>query len=167
MAIYLDFAGFKDLTIIPSDFVDQVEAVSPGWVEKQLDYWGRWIDSRLRKRYASPFAAFDAVPPTPLAVQGWLCRLVTVRVMLKRGVDTDDLQYPAINADAELVRDELTEAANSEEGLFDLPLRTDENGSLITQANPLSNSQQSPYVWTDLQQATGIVEDENGQGTDG
>lgn len=165
MAIYLDFAGFKGLTIIPEAFVHEVEDVSPGWIVSQIDYWSRWLDSRLRKRYASPFAAFGDSPPTPLAVQGWIARIMTVRVLLKRGVDPDDLQYQTVAGDAEAAMKEIEEAANSETGLFDLPLRVDEDGTAISKGTPLASSQQSPYVWTDLQRETGRNEDDNGRGS--
>ena len=167
MAIYLDFAGFKSLTVIPSKFVDEVEAVSPGWVDTQLDYWSRWIDSRLRKRYASPFAAFGDAPPTPLAVQGWLVRIVTIRVWIKRGIDPNDLQYDTVNQDSIDAKTEIAEAADSNVGLFDLPLRVDQDGSAINRANPKSHTEASPYVWTDEQADTARLEDEVGRGTDG
>jgi hypothetical protein len=123
----------------------------------------------LRKRYASPFFAFDGTPPevTPPTVQAWLARIVTWRVMLRRGVDPNDVQADTIKEDHDLAQAEVLEAANSETGWFDLPLRLDENGSAITQANPRSYSEQSPYVYTDLQAATARTEDENGRGSNG
>ena len=168
MAIYLDIAKFKGLTLIPPGQVDDIEKVTPGWLDNQLGYWARWIDTRLRKRYASPFPAHDAVPDsTPTSVQGWLARIVTVRVMLKRGVDPDDLQYVTIAADAEAAQAEVLEAANSDEGWFDIPLRTSEDGSAISRGNPRSYTEQSPYVWTDEQEAVGRNEDSSGRGTSG
>lgn len=166
MAIYLDIAKFKGLTLIPSGFIDDVEKVTPGWLDNQLGYWARWIDTRLRKRYASPFAAHDAAPDsTPTSIQGWLSRIVTVRVMLKRGVDPDDLQYVTIAADAESAMAEVLEAANSEDGWFDIPLRTDEDGSAINRGNPRSYSEQSPYVFADDQESIGRSEDRSGRGS--
>lgn len=165
MATYLTYQKFRNLAVIPEAFIDDVEKTSPGWVANQLEYWARWLDARLRKRYASPFAAHDATPPTPATVQGWLARIVTVRVWLKRGVDPDDLQYVTIAQDAENAFAEVLEAANSDEGWFDLPLRTDANGSAITQGNPRAYSEQSPYVWTDRQRATGVNEDDAGGGS--
>ena len=168
MATYLDLSGFKSLTTIPAVFVDEVEKVSPDWVAGQLEYWARWIDSRLRKRYATPFYAFDAIPdPTPPAIQGWLARIVTVRVWLKRGVDPNDLQFDLINADATAAMAEIGEAADSEIGLYDLPLKTADDGSAINRGNPRSYTEASPYVFTDLQAATGRSEDEAGGGSFG
>jgi len=167
MSIYLNLAGFKDLTTIPASFVDEVEAREPGWVDKQLAHWGRWIDARLRKRYASPFAAHDAADPTPVVVQGWLSRIVTPKVWLKRGVDPSDLEFELVNADATAAQAEVLEAAKSDEGWFDLPLRTDEDASAIARGGPLSYSEQSPYVWADAQSLTGREEDAAGGGSFG
>lgn len=167
MATYIDFDGFRNLTTLPSSFVDDVEKVSPGWVELQLEYWSRWIDSRLRKRYATPFAAFDATPPTPPTVQGWLTRIVTLRVWLKRGVDPNDLQFETINEDAKSAQAEILEAANSENGWFDLPLKVNEDGSAINRGNPRVYSEASPYVWTDTQAQVGKNEDSSGGGSYG
>jgi len=165
MAIYLDFDGFKALTLAPSSFVDEVEKVAPGWVDGQLEYWARWIDSRLRKRYASPFPAFGDTPPTPRSVQGWLARIVTLRVFLKRGVDPDDLQLDTIKQDSIDAQSEILEAANSEDGWFDIPLKAGEDGSAINRGNPRSYSEQSPYVWMDDQSVIGKNEDRNGSGS--
>lgn len=165
MAIYLNLAGFKDLTTIPAAWVDEVETVEAGWVAKQLDYWSRWIDSRLRKRYATPFAAFDDDPPTPVAVQGWLVRIVTIRIMVKRGTDPNDVQMELLRADNESAVAEVTEAANGEVGLFDLPERTSADGSLITRPGPRSYSEASPYVGATRSRDTGRVEDSSGYGS--
>lgn len=170
MTIYLDFAAFRGLTVVPSSYVDTVEKEHPGWIEIQLEHWARWIDTRLRKRYATPFAAFDALPAeeaTPPTVQTWLSQLVTWRLLLKRGIDPNDLQTDTIKEDHDAAKLEVLEAANSDEGWFDLPRRTDENGSAITQGAPRSYSEQSPYVWTDLQVEAGRNEDESGVGSSG
>ncbi len=167
MATYLDYATFRGLTVLPDNFVDDLEKRQAGWVETQLEYWARWIDSRLRKRYASPFAAYNDTPPTPASIQGWLARIVSLRVMLRRGVDPNDLQFDIIRLDAEAAMAEVLEAANSDEGWFDLPLRTDEDGSAINRADPRSYTEASPYVWTDRQALTGRNEDASGTGSSG
>lgn len=160
MAAYLTLAQFKTLTVMPSSFVDALEVAQPGWVDIQLLYWSDWIDSRLRKRYAVPFVA-----PVPLAAQGWLTRIVTVRCYLRRGVDPTDQQYADIKADDVAARDELREAADSDAGLFDLPLRADLTAtSGISQGNPRAYSEQSPYAWTDVQGRIGRQQDESGNG---
>jgi len=167
MAIYLDYDGFVLRTVLPETSVDDVEKRSPGWVDGQLETWARWLDARLRKRYSTPFAAFGDDPPTPPTIQLWLTRIVTWRVMLRRGVDPSDLQTETIKDDHDGALDEVLEAANSQDGWFDLPTRTDANGSEINQGGTMSYSEQSPYVWTDQQYQTGREEDSNGTGSGG
>jgi hypothetical protein len=167
MAIYLDFDGFKSLTLLPIDFVTDLEARAPGWIEAQLESKARWIDARLRKRYATPFAAFDDDPPTPPTIQDWLARIVTLRVMLKRGVDPDDAQFVVISEDAKEAMLEIAEASDSDTGKFDLPSRADEDGSAISRGDPRSYSEASPYVWSNVQRDAAALEDDSGRGTSG
>lgn len=160
MSAYLTIARFKLLSTIPSVFVDTVETTDPGYTDAQLSYWSDWIDSHLRKRYAAPFAS-----PVPGAVEGWLARIVTPRVWTKRGVDPTDAQYQEVKGEDLEARAEIDRAANSETGLFDLPLRANTTDSGIVKGFPASYSEQSPYVWTTQQYQRGKSEDESGSGS--
>ena len=160
MASYLTTAEFKTRTLIPGEFVDAIEAVDAGWTLIQLEEASAWIDSRLRKRYAAPFSS-----PYPVQVLSWLARVVTVRCLLKGGVAATDEQYLSIQQDAADAKAEITEAATSDAGLFDLPLRSDTTATGIAKGGPLSYSEQSPYVWASMQRRTGREEDSNGRGT--
>lgn len=159
---YLTLAEFKSLSLMPSSDIDRVESESPGWIDSQLVYWSAQIDARLRKRYAAPFET-----PYPIAVQGWLARLVTVRLYLKRGVDPSDMQFDVIKLDAEQASAELKEAADSATGLFDLPLRQDTTDTGVSRGGPFGYSEASPYVWTDVQADAGRYEDKSRRGTGG
>ena len=159
---YLDLPGFRGLTIMPSGDVDLLEATVPGWISIQLVHASRWIDSRLAKRYEAPFAS-----PFPEAVGAWLARIVTLRAFLKRGVNPTDAQFVEIKADADQAVAEIKEAADSEDGLFDLPLRADTSSSGISRGGPRVYSEASPYVWTDLQVDMGRDEDRARTGTRG
>jgi len=151
---YLTIEEFKNLTVCPGVYVDDIETEQPGWVQGQLDFWSSYIDSRLAKRYATPF---DADSP-PLVVKGWLARLVTVPLYRRRGVDTTDAQITAVQDDAKDAQAELKEAADSKEGLYELPLRADAPVSDgVTRGKVLSYCEQSPYTWT-------IVQERNGRG---
>jgi hypothetical protein len=162
MSAYLTVAGFKNLSVMPASYVDGLETQAPGWVDAQLAYWSGWLDSRLRKRYAAPFAA-----PYPQAVQGWLARIATERAWLRRGVDPQDEQWQAIRADAEEAKREVLEAANGEIGLFELPLRGDTHASGIAGAFGHVYSEASPYVGFDEHSRAGRREDGNRGGTGG
>lgn len=147
---------------MPSEAVDELESVASGFLAAQLAAWSAWIDSRLSKRYATPFAA-----PFPIAVRMWLARIVTPRALQRRGVDANDEQYIDIRDDAKAAESEVLEAANSEVGLFDLPLRGDTTATGISRGGPLGYSETSPYVWTDIQRNAGIGEDRGGGGSYG
>lgn len=157
---YLTFDEFKSLSVMPGEDLDALEQVSPGWIDTQLEYWSAQIDSRLRKRYAAPFSS-----PYPIAVKGWLSRLVTVRAYLRRGVDPSDLQFAEIKADADAAVAEIKEAADANTGLFDLPLREDTTSTGVSKGAPMSYSEQSPFVWMDQQADIGRGEDGNRGGT--
>lgn len=160
-ASYITVARFKLLSTIPSGFVDTVESQEPGFVQAQLELWSDWLDSQLRKRYAAPFAA-----PVPLVVELWIARVVTPRVWSKRGVDPNDEQWGEVKKDDLDARAEIALAANSETGLYELPLRADkllESG--VARAFPRGYSEQSPYVFTNTQVERARQEDDAGHGS--
>lgn len=165
MSTYLTLKKYKALSTLPDSFIDDVEERYEGWITQQLEAKARWIDARLRKRYAVPFAAHDADPATPVTVQDWLTRLVNLAVWFKRGVDPGDAQFEEIRTDRDEAKSEILEAANSNEGWFDLPLRDDEDPSAIARGTPKGYSEQSPYVWTDQQLEAAMNEDSAGSGS--
>lgn len=157
---YLTANEFELQTIAPATLLEEIEALTPGWLGAQLETWSRWIDARLAKRYATPFAS-----PYPETVRGWLVRLVTLRVYLKRGVDPNDQQIDEIRADRDAAMAEITEAANALDGLFELPLREEQpERPGIAKGAPFVASEQSPYVGFSVQARTGREEDANGSG---
>lgn len=160
MSAYLTVPAFKNLSVMPGAYVDEIEAGQAGWLAAQLDYWSDWIDSRLRKRYSVPFAS-----PYPGTVTGWLARIVTREAWLHRGVDAQDRQWETIEQDAKDAKVEVGEAADSDKGLFDLPLRDDTTASAIAKGTPRSYTEASPYAWTDEQGRVGHAEDRNRGGT--
>lgn len=143
---YLDVAGFKTRSIMPSGDVDAVESDTSGYTLSQLTGWSSRMNSVLRKRYAVPFAS-----PYPEVVLDWLQRLVTPRVYLKRGVNPSDAQFGEVLQDAKDAWAEIKEAADSDTGLYDLPLKEMTESSAITQGGPFSYSEPGPYDWTDVQ----------------
>lgn len=162
MAPYLSLAEFRAETLMPGSDVDTLETLHPGWIAGQLESWSRQIDARLRKRYGVPFAE-----PYPIAVQGWLARIVTLRAFLKRGVDPTDAQFEVIKEDADNAVNEIKEAADAVDGLYDLPLLDTGDASAISKGGPKSYSEAGPYVGFDVQERIGRGEDRNGEGSYG
>lgn len=147
MTAYLDLNAFKARTIMPSTDVDDLESIANGWVLAQLEQASRWIDSRLRKRYDAPFE----VATCPEIVKSWLTRLVTLRAYLRRGVDATDAQFDLIRADAASAAEEIKEAADAVDGLFDLPLKDSDKATGITLGAPFGYAEAGPYEWLDVQ----------------
>lgn len=143
---YLTPAEFRTLTVMPSADVDDLEGQQPGFLSGMLEAYSRTIDARLRKRYAVPFAE-----PFPEIIRIWLARMVTIRCYLRRGVDPRDPQIEMVQEDANAAALELKEAADSRDGLWDLPLRADSPGSAVSAGSPLFYAEASPWDWTDRQ----------------
>lgn len=158
---YLSVEEFRDETIMPAHEVDQINIESPNWLARQLEKKSGWIDSRLRKRYAAPFVA-----PYPEAVKDWLTRIVTHLCYLRRGVDPTDAQAADVKSDRDLAEAEVAEAAESEKGLFDLPLLAT-TASAVTKQGPRTYAESSPYVWTTRQRNRGRSDDQRGGGSGG
>jgi hypothetical protein len=152
----LDLAGFTALTIMPSSDVATLESLEPGFLVARIAYWQGYIEVRLTKRYVVPFAA-----PVPPVVQGWLSDIVTVDAYNKRGRNAADPAIEDLKAERTRALAEIKEAADSKEGLFDLPLRADLPTSAITRGGPLGYAEQSPYTAMTLQGIDGRAEDES------
>jgi hypothetical protein len=158
---YQSVAEFQTRTMIPVSYVTEVEAIQPGFTAAQLLSAEKLdIDGRLAKRYAVPFVA-----PIPEAVLAWQTRIVTWRIMMRRGYDPTDQQSIDLKEDHDAAKAEIKEAADSDVGLFDLPLRADTDASGISKGAPQGYSEQSPYVWTSEQARIGHCEDRNGRGS--
>lgn len=160
MTAYLTLAEFKLRTRVPRPTVDLVEARDPGWIDAQLDESSAWIDARLAKRYVTPFAA-----PAPKAVTRWLALIVSAAVYDKRGTEALDEQAQRYYEGEKDAKAEITEAANSATGLFELPLRADTNTTGIAKGEPRSYSEQSPHAWMDRQRRSSRDENRDGEGT--
>lgn len=155
MTAYLDVAGFQLRTVMPFEDVDFLESNHSGFLDARLEVGTSIINARLAKRYAVPFA-----DPVPEIVLGWLVAVVTVKAYQKRGWNPSDQQSQDILDEAKEALEQLKEAADSEIGLFDLPLRADaENASGVTKGGPLGYTETSPYRWTDVQAEAADADD--------
>lgn len=157
---YLTLAEFKARSIMfPAD-VDALETLRPGYTDTRIAVWQSVIDSRLRKRYAAPFAS-----PVPEIVLGWLVSFVTHDAQRARGVNPEDPTIVMMTDDKTLADTQMKEAADSDTGLFDLPLRQDLQNSAVAFGGPMGYSETSPYVSADRQASIGRGEDSSGGGS--
>ena len=139
---YLTVEEFTKLCIMPMSGIDELETSYVDWLDSTLKSYSGLIDARLAKRYATPFQS-----PYPEQVKQWLVRLVNIRAQLKRGITPSDQQTQLLVDDAALVLTELQEAADAQNGLWDLPLRADTDTSGITKPKILFRSDATPYDW--------------------
>lgn len=107
---------------------------------------------------------YKAAPPVPAAILKWLTALVTVDVWDKRGADPSDPEMVRAQGRKDQAIAEIKEAADSKDGLFDLPVSEDQDTAVTTGA-PLGYSEQSPWVWTDIQANNGTQQDRTGSGS--
>lgn len=144
---YVDAAYVKLVSSMPGEDVDALEVLYPGVVDAIALSVSRMFDSRLAKRYAAPFEA-----PYPEALKWNVAAVVAAALWKKRGYNPGSAQDTLIQTDKEEALAWLKEAADSKDGLVELPLREDKPRTEgVTKAFPLSYSEASPYTWTDRQ----------------
>jgi phage gp36-like protein len=153
---YVELDEFIASTLMPRPYVDEVEASSPGWIAQRLLLVSARLDSRLAKRYAAPFRP----SPYPLVVREWCVAIVTFECWLKRGIASTDQQAETYQKQYDTAFSEVEQAANSETGLYELPLRADLDGVAVTRGFPQVHSEASPYRWTVEQARRGRSEDQ-------
>lgn len=145
---YLTVTEFREKSIMPGEDVDFLETYYPTFLTNLLEDWSAEIDARLAKRYDVPF---DASSP-PRVIQRWLTSLVTREAYLKRGAQATSEMDGLIISQAEKAEASILEAANSETGLYALPLKqSSPNTSGVTKGRPLVRSAKTPYDWPNNQ----------------
>jgi hypothetical protein len=155
---YLNVAGFRLRTAMPGADVDTLETLEPDFLQTALNEMSAWMNARLKKQYAVPF---DLAAP-PIVVLRWLAQLVTPMAKAKLGWSPSGESDRAAFVDPGMqAAKEIQEAADSKEGLFELPLRSDTTASGATRTAPLGYSEASPYAWMNEQLTRAIVEDGN------
>ena len=152
---YLDVAGFRSRSLMAAGEIDYVENDSPGYIASRIAVRTSWIHARLRKRYG---ASLPFEVPYPEAILGWLTAMVTYDTMRKRGMNPSDPNAILYKEDAEKAEAEVKEAADSKEGLYDLPSFEDGDSNVST-GGPQGYSETSPYVAFDIERAIGRSED--------
>lgn len=154
---YLDVSEFRLRSSMPSEQIDQLETIKPGWLAMQLEASSRWADMWLAKRYNVPFTV------APEAVKSWVTRMVTLRAAMTHGFP-DDAHRELYVSDAEKAEEEIKQAADGQLGLIDLA-PSDQSSSRVQYGGPRVYSESSPYVAKDVQRARARREDFNRRGS--
>lgn len=158
----LTVARFKTLSVMPREDINALETSEPGFVAGQIWLIESEISDRLRKRYVVPF---DPASPPPTVIK-WMVIKVTLACYQKRGWNAESAQDQQIFDAAVAADAQILEAANSETGLFELPLRADAPGtSGASKPAPFGYSEASPYVSHTIQAQRAREEDFNGRGS--
>jgi len=143
-----DVVAFRTRTVMPEAYADELWVKRPEFMVATVAGVFADIESRLRKRYRTPFA-----DPKPAIVLRWMARIATPDMYRARGVDSSDEQIEELNADRAKAYEEIKEAADAKDGLYDLPLRDDADESAISKGAPFGYSEASPYAGMDRQAA--------------
>lgn len=144
MPSYLTFAEYKLGTDLKGGLVDLCG-------ELKVTEWLERSSSKLRNRLAKRYAVdFTDPGPVPGQIKDWLTTLVDVHVLKYTGGVPDGREDEWAKNDLEKVEAETKEAADAENGLYELPLRnTDTLGSsAINKGGPFGATYLTVYdVW--------------------
>jgi len=116
------------------------------------------MEARLGKRY--DLGQIAASPP--LIVIGWLQATVTIDLLDFRGRNPSDPAAVSAKERYDLAIEEMREAADAKDGLFELPL-VPAGQSAVKGPKVLFYTENSPYISADMQEAIGIHEDFGGK----
>jgi hypothetical protein len=142
---------FRTRTIMPEHDVDELWVERPGYLEAAVAGALADITARLRKRYRTPFTDANGVNPRPEIVVAWQTKLVTPEAYRARGYNPADPQMEWAEKDRDRTYDQIKEAADSETGLYDIPLLDTAEPTGIVNGGPLGYAEPSPYDWIDVQ----------------
>jgi len=130
-----------------SDYCDLQEAYIAGagqrFINTQIRMIRAKIYDRLRVRYD-----VDAMKlAEPDTVKRWIGELIAPKVYRKRGIDPTDAVYTEFLRVAEAAEAEITAAADSVTGLYQLPLSSSNESSAATKPKIASSSDADPGAW--------------------
>lgn len=143
MPTYLALAAYRSITTIDGSVVDVCTAKGKD-VTRWLELKSAHIRARLVKRYA---VDFTDPGPTPDKIIEWLVKLVDIEVWACAGGLPEGREDGWADKDRDRVEAELKEAADSDTGLFELPLRnTDPLGNAaINKGGPFVQEYLTPF----------------------
>lgn len=144
----IDLATFKDNSTMPPEDVDALEVQYPGFVARRIAKRESRMNDRLVNRYAVPFSS--ASPPDTAV--DWVVAQVTLDCYMRRGWNPTSAQDLLVKEQSDKAEAQILEAANSDTGLFNLPIRQSSAGTTgVSKGGPFGYSETSPYVAFDRQ----------------
>jgi hypothetical protein len=156
MSAYVDIDFVKLVGSMPAADIDALEALMPGTFVGIAESVSRVFDARLFKRYAVPFEDGKV----PESIKWHVAHVVLAALWQKRGYNPGSAQDEIIQTNKNDAFAWLKEAADSKDGLVELPKRADAPGlEGVSRGGPRAYSEQSPYAWTDAQAEIGRIED--------
>lgn len=156
MPAYVDLAYVKAIGSMPAADIDLVESLYPTTFDTLALAISRLFDARLGKRYGAPWDAGDV----PEVVKLHVAHVVVYFLWKKRGFNPGSAQDELVVADKDAAEAWLKEAADSKDGLIELPLKeSTPKVEGVSRGGPLSYTETSPYVWTDRQVEDGRTDD--------
>ncbi len=142
---------FRTRTIMPDHDVDELWGLRSGYLEAACAGALADIVARLRKRYRTPFTDASGSNPRPEIVVAWQTKIVTPEAYRARGYNPADPQMEWAEKDRDRTYEQIKEAADAENGLYDIPLLVTQDPTGIVKGGPLGYAEPSPYDWTDVQ----------------
>ena len=144
-----DVQDFSIRSSMPSGDVLALDIKYPGYLDSQIAVArNAYIYGRLRMRYNIP--ALQLLlnnNQEPEIIKTWIAALVTPAAYRLRGAQPNDETMMRVVDEQKRVEDALKEAADSKDGLYNLPFVGDGSGSSITVGGPMAYSEASPYDW--------------------
>ena len=149
MTVYFkDLPTVKTWCNLTSKQVDEIEREMPGRILTRATGAQGEIDGRLRKRAANlpqyPIPFPEPVPPKVLEWMGWL--LTPVLYELSGLQMTDEMQQ-RIERRSDRAYEQIKEAADAVDGLYDLPFSADSQESMIAEPATLFRSDPNCFAF--------------------
>ena len=123
MTAYVDLDYMKAMGSIPSSLLDELEANEPDTFSSMSEAVSRLVDSKLLKRYATPFEE-----PVPESIKLAVAQILSLQIRIRIGFDPGSMQDEQIVKARDDAMTWLEQAANAKDGLVELPLREPDEG---------------------------------------
>lgn len=120
---YVSEADFRKSTRLAVAVVNSIDTERPDFIDVALSERSAELNARLRKRYNVPLTMAEV----PTMVRRWVIVLVSYDVLTASGFPANGSEEPIV-AEYQLALEQIKETADTENGLYELPLYADETG---------------------------------------